>query len=79
MHVDIRALSPIEYIYRDIKYIYFELCSDNIKINVENIIPNINSLNTCLKLKLDIFVPTEIHYFKVISYRDTIVPHMVLL
>ena len=33
----------------------------------ENIIPNINSLNTCLKLNTDIFSPTKINYFKVRS------------
>ena len=56
-------------VYRDIKSIDFELFSDNIKTNLENIIPNINSLNTCLKLNLDIFAPTKINYFKVRSNK----------
>ena len=56
-------------VYRDIKSIDFELFSDNIKTNFVNIIPNINSLNMCLKLNLDIFAPTKIHYFKVRSNK----------
>ena len=52
-------------VYKDIKSIEFELFSDNIKTNVDNIIPNINSLNTFLKFNIDIFTPTKIHYFKV--------------
>ena len=63
-------------VYRDIKSIDFELFSDNIKTNFEiyiriylNIIPNINSLNTCLKLNLDISAPTKINYFKVRSNK----------
>ena len=55
-------------VYRDIKSIDFELFSDNIKINLENIIPNINSLNTCLKLNSEIFAPTKIHYFRPFIY-----------
>ena len=55
--------------YRDIKSIDFELFSDNIKTNFENIIPNINSLNMCLKLNLNIFAPTKINYFKVRSNK----------
>ena len=54
-------------VYRDIKYIDFELFLDNIKTNFENKIPNINSLNKYLKLNIDIFASTKISYFKVRS------------
>ena len=37
---------------------------DNIKTNFENKLPNINSLNTCLKLNLDILASNKINYFK---------------